>query len=66
MRRRLAAGTTQLSLHEALALASIVEREAVVALERPAIAGVMLNRLDAGMLLEVDATVQYAIGLPGR
>ena len=57
-----AAGTTQLSLHEALALASIVEREAVVALERPAIAGVMLNRLDAGMLLEVDATVQYAMG----
>ena len=60
--KAVAAGTTQLSLHEALALASIVEREAVVALERPAIAGVMLNRLDAGMLLEVDATVQYAMG----
>ena len=56
------AGTVQLSLHDALALASLVEREAVVALERPAIAGVIMNRLDAGMLLEVDATVQYAMG----
>ena len=57
-----AEGATGLDLSGALALASIVEREAVVSLERPAIAGVMLNRLDAGILLEVDATVQYAMG----
>ena len=57
-----AEGATGLDLPGALALASIVEREAVVSLERPAIAGVMLNRLDAGILLEVDATVQYAMG----
>ena len=57
-----AAGTIRLTLHDALVLASIVEREAAVALERPAIAGVLQNRLDAGMLLEVDATVQYAMG----
>ncbi len=50
------------TLHEALVLASIVEREAVVDLERAAIAGVLFNRLQAGMLLEVDATVQYAMG----
>lgn len=49
-------------LYTALVLASIVEREAVLPLERTAIAGVLLNRLQRGMLLEVDATVQYAMG----
>ena len=57
-----AAGDTRLSLHEVLTLASIVEREAVVAEERPAIAGVYLNRLAAGMRLDADPTVQYAMG----
>jgi UPF0755 protein len=45
-----------------LTVASIVEREAVVAEERPAIAGVYLNRLVAGIKLEADPTVQYAMG----
>ena len=49
-------------LYEALIMASIVEREAVVAEERPTIAGVLHNRLNNGMLLEIDATVQYAMG----
>jgi UPF0755 protein len=57
-----AAGATQLSLHEVLTVAAIVEREAVVAEERPAIAGVYLNRLAAGMKLDADPTVQYAMG----
>lgn len=57
-----AGGNSSLTLHEALVVASIVEREAVVDLERAAIAGVLVNRLNAGMLLEVDATVQYAMG----
>ena len=55
-------GSPGLTLHAALILASIVEREAVVDLERAAIAGVLVNRLNAGILLEVDATVQYAMG----
>lgn len=55
-------GATALSLHEVLTVASIVEREAVVPSERPAIAAVYLNRLVNGMRLEADPTVQYAMG----
>lgn len=53
-----------LSLHEAVTIASLVEREARVAKERPVIAGVIFNRLmqDPPMLLQIDATVQYAVG----
>jgi UPF0755 protein len=57
-----ASGATKLELYEVLTLASIVEREAVVAGERATIAGVYLNRLAAGIKLDADPTVQYALG----
>lgn len=51
-----------LSLYEGITLASIVEREAVIAEERPIIAGVYHNRLRDGWLLSSCPTVQYALG----
>jgi UPF0755 protein len=57
-----AEGSTKLSLHEVVTLASIVEREAVLDEERPIIAGVYLNRLENGTKLDADPTVQYAMG----
>jgi UPF0755 protein len=59
---RQAYGFYGLNLREAVTLASIVEREAVVQEERPFIAGVFLNRLDMEMKLEADPTIQYALG----
>jgi UPF0755 protein len=51
-----------LSLFEVLTIASIVEREAVVPIERPTIASVYLNRIQQDMYLQADPTVQYAMG----
>ena len=53
----------ELTLHDALTLASIIEREAVLADERPIMAGVFFNRLDAGDRLGADPTVQFAAAL---
>jgi UPF0755 protein len=57
-----------LTVYDAVTLASIVEREAVVPEERPIIASVYLNRLDpryveeTALRLSADPTVQYAKG----
>ncbi|MGI8551000.1 MAG: endolytic transglycosylase MltG [Dehalococcoidia bacterium] len=50
-----------LSLQQALTLASIVEREAQVPSERPTIASVFFNRLQQRMPLQTDPTVQFAL-----
>ncbi|MCI1985592.1 MAG: endolytic transglycosylase MltG [Lactobacillus sp.] len=49
------------SVQEVLTLASLVEREGVSATDRRTIAGVFLNRIDAGMPLQSDISVMYAL-----
>ncbi len=51
-----------LSLCQAVTLASIIQREAMVEDEMPLIASVFYNRLNAGSVLAADPTVQYAVG----
>ena len=60
--RRARLGAIGLTERELVTLASIVEKEARVAEERPVIAGVYWNRLARDMLLQADPTVQYALG----
>lgn len=48
--------------HEVLTMASIIEAEARVPEERPLVSAVYHNRLDRGMRLEADPTVAYAMG----
>lgn len=59
---RAAAAARGLTMRDVLIMASIVEREGIVADELPTIASVYLNRLDVDMKLEADPTVQYAMG----
>ena len=51
-----------LDIYAAVTLASIIQREAVQDDEMPMIASVFYNRLEAGLKLDSDPTVQYALG----
>jgi UPF0755 protein len=64
LRQRAAA--LQMTLHQALTLASIIEGEAVVDSERAIISAVYHNRLRQGILLQADPTIQYLVPGPPR
>lgn len=57
---------TELSKEELVILASMIEREARKDEDRSMVSSVMHNRLKRGMPLDIDATVQYAIGTPEK
>lgn len=54
--------TTKLTQEQAVILASIVEREAITPEDMRGVASVLENRMDIGMALGSDVTVEYALG----
>ncbi|MDD3365440.1 MAG: endolytic transglycosylase MltG [Syntrophomonas sp.] len=54
--------TKKLSTRNIMIIASLIEREAQIPEERKKISGVIYNRLQKGMPLQIDATVLYSLG----
>lgn len=52
---------SNLTLNQIVILASLIERETITDEERPIVAGILLNRVNADWPLQVDASVQYAL-----
>jgi len=50
------------TIFDVVRMASIVEREVPHEEDRPVIAGILWKRLDAGMAMQVDSTLNYATG----
>lgn len=53
---------TNLTKNQIIIVASLIEREARHDQDRPLVASVILNRFNIGMKLDLDATIQYALG----
>ena len=53
-------------LLEVVTIASLIERESRVEEERPLVAAVIYNRLEKGMRLELDCTLQFALNKYGE
>lgn len=50
------------TVYEGLIIASLIETEVLLDVERPVVSSVLHNRLELGMKLDIDATVLYAVG----
>lgn len=59
--RKAKAKTLGLTPEQVVTLASIVDEETAVNAEKPMVAGLYLNRLRRGMLLQADPTVKFAM-----
>jgi UPF0755 protein len=62
--REATGGAVEISPYQAIIVASLIEREARVPEERARMARVIYNRLEAGIALGIDASLNYAIGRP--
>jgi peptidoglycan lytic transglycosylase G len=51
--------------YDVLTIASMIERETVAPEERRLVSAVIYNRLERDMVLGIDATLRYGLGIPG-
>jgi UPF0755 protein len=56
----------EFSPYQLMIISSMVEKETALKSEKPVIAGVIINRLKRGMLLQIDPTTIYALKLAGK
>ena len=59
------ARSKNLTPYDVLTIASMIEKEAVAPGDRAKVARVIYNRLHLGMTLGIDATIRYALHIPG-
>jgi cell division protein YceG involved in septum cleavage len=52
--------------YDVLTIASMIERETVAPEERRLVSAVIYNRLEGDMVLGIDATLRYGLGIPGN
>jgi UPF0755 protein len=58
------AKSKHLTPYDVLIIASMIEKEVIAPEERPLVAAVIYNRLRDGMVLGIDATIRYGLGVP--